>query len=156
MLLAGRFRSPEEGRDITIENIPFTTAIGITSLLDSGGSKIQIQQKDPSKPRTQLEEDISRALKKADRMSEAAKKSENGIISDWDDAYLESTVLNPKIKELRDAIDGIIRHWISDDDALASTSKIRELLLPYLTVEDSIEELNRILLHINTELLKDT
>ena len=148
-MLASKFTNLESGQEITITHIPFTAAIGITSLFDQNGSDIYIKQKNPSKVQNNLQKSISIALKKADLMAKAAKDANNGIVSDWDNRYLQEAKLSTENKILRDTFDGIIRHWISDDSTTENIKKIRELLLPYLNFQHSLEELKSLSVHIN-------
>lgn len=104
-LLATKFKKQEPGNEITIENIPFTAAIGITSLFDSNGSDIQVKQKHLNETQTGLQKSISIALRKADLMAKAAKDIDTGIVSSWDNRYLEEAKLNPENKKLRDTFD---------------------------------------------------
>ncbi len=77
LLLASKFTEVESNEEVTIANIPFTAAIGITSLYDQNGSHIQVRQKYPGKVQTNLQKSISIALKKADLMAKAAKDASN-------------------------------------------------------------------------------
>jgi diguanylate cyclase (GGDEF)-like protein len=149
ILLATKFKKQEPGSEIAIENIPFTAAIGVTSLFDLNGSDIYVKQKKPERIQSDLQRSIAIALKKADLMAKVAKDVDNGIVSDWDNKYLQEAKLSAENKKLRDTFNWIIRHWISDESVTENIQKIRELLLPYLNFHDSLEELRRIWLHIN-------
>lgn len=133
---------PTKDEAMSIHDIPFTAAIGVTSLYDTGGASIHIEHKNKDEIHTEIDDHISRALKKADLMAHAAKEAEHGIVADWDDEYLETAKLSPRHKELRDQFEQILRHWISDDSIPENIRKIRELLLPYLSFQDTIDEID--------------
>lgn len=132
----------EKDEVMDIHDIPFTTCIGVTSLYDTGGASIHIEHKDKNETHTEIEDRISRALKKADLMAKEAKNDEYGVVGDWKDAYLETVKLSPRYKELRDQFEQIQRHWISDETVPGNIKKIRELLLPFLSFHETIDEID--------------
>ncbi|MBX9809329.1 hypothetical protein K2X92_03005, partial [Candidatus Gracilibacteria bacterium] len=118
--------------------------------------EVSIKKKGNIAP-TQLDKKVSTALYKADKMSEAAKYVSGGVLTDWNDDYGKEVVLSPENKELRNQLNGIIRHWISDETVNSNILAIRKLIASTIdatsvdatSVLDELKRITGCLLRLN-------